>query len=153
MQISSETLAQLKNYATINPNILFRAGNVISTISTGKNIFAQATVAEDFPVEFGVYDLPSLLALLTLADGQEVDFGDKSLKVTKGDGEFQYYYSDPAIIVAPPQKNIVVDEHFVFEITKEDLVMIIKAASIIGAPTMSIIGNGKNVTGSRYYWN
>ena len=65
MQISNETIQLLKNFAAINSNILIRKGKTLSTISTAKNIFAKATVAEDFPVEVPVYDLNSLLALLT----------------------------------------------------------------------------------------
>ena len=51
MKISNETLSLLKNYAGINTNILFRQGNVIGTVSPGKNIFSRATVTETFPRE------------------------------------------------------------------------------------------------------
>ena len=67
MQISKETIDILKNFAGVNSNILIRKGKTLATISTAKNIFAKADVAEDFPEEVAVYDLNSLLALLTLA--------------------------------------------------------------------------------------
>ena len=51
MQISKETIDILKNFASINSNILIRKGKVLSTISTAKNIYARAEVAEDFPEE------------------------------------------------------------------------------------------------------
>ena len=48
MKISKETIDVLKNYASINTNILVREGNVLSTISTGKNIFSRSVVKENF---------------------------------------------------------------------------------------------------------
>ena len=52
MKISNETVAMLKNFSTINPNIVVKAGNVIKTISEAKNILATANVAESFPQDF-----------------------------------------------------------------------------------------------------
>ena len=74
MKISKQTLEVLKNFATINTNILVREGNNLSTISTGKNIFAKAEVKESFPKEFAIYDLNSLLSLLTLMEDTDVEF-------------------------------------------------------------------------------
>ena len=80
MKISNDTLSVLKNFAGVNTNILIREGNVLSTISAGKNIFARATVAERFDREFAIYDLNSLLGLLTLMEDTDVAFGDESIK-------------------------------------------------------------------------
>jgi hypothetical protein len=146
MQISAATLAVLKNFAQINTNILVREGNELRTISTMKDIFAVAKVEETFEKEFAIYDLTSLLALLTLNENQEVEFGELSLKISKDNGEFEYYYADPSIIVAPPNKNVTVDEHFVFSLTKEELTTIIKAAAIISAPTISFTAKNGTVT-------
>ena len=97
MQISKETIDILKNFAAINSNILFRKGKTLSTISTAKNIFAKASVVEEFPVEVPVYDLNSLLALLTLMENQTIEFGDKSLTISKDGGKFEYFYSNVGI--------------------------------------------------------
>ena len=78
MKLSKGTLDILKNFATINTNILIREGNTLSTISTGKNIFARAEVTEAFPREFAIYDLNGLLPLLTLMEDTDVDFGDEN---------------------------------------------------------------------------
>ena len=146
MKISNETVNVLKNFATINTNILIREGNVLSTISTGKNMFARAQVAETFPKEFAIYDLNTLLALLTFMEDQEVDFGDKSLSISKEGGTFEYFYSDQSIIVAAPDKTIDVESVFDFKITAADVNMINKAAAIVGAPVVSVISKGGKVT-------
>jgi hypothetical protein len=146
MKISNDTLSVLKNFASVNTNILVRQGNTLSTISAGKNIFARATVEENFDREFAIYDLNSLLGLLTLLDDTEVDFGAESITMTKGRSTFEYYYADPEIIVGAPDKQIEVDEFFTFDLLADDLNMIQKAAGINAAPMLSIIGDGTNVT-------
>ena len=146
MKISNDTLSVLKNFAAVNTNLLVRQGNTLSTISTGKNIFARATVAETFDREFAIYDLNSLLGLLTLMEDTEVSFGDESITVSKDRSLFEYYYADPEIIVGAPEKQIEVDDYFSFDLSSEDLNMIQKAAGITAAPMLSIVGDGSNVT-------
>jgi hypothetical protein len=160
MQFSNETIQILKNFASINSNILIRKGKILSTISTAKNIFAKASVAEDFPVEVPIYDLNSLLALLTLMDQQNVEFGEKSLTISKDGGKFEYFYSNANVIVAAPDKNIELDNHYQFKLTAEDVNMIMKAAAITAAPTISVscsnqqvvltVGDKKNDTANSY---
>lgn len=145
MQISNETIQILKNFAAINSNILIRKGKTLSTISTAKNIFAKADVVEDFPEEVAVYDLNSLLALLTLMENQSVDFGSKSLTISKDNGKFEYFYASPSVIVAAPDKSIEIDDHYNFKLTAEDVNMIMKAAAITGAPTITISSDGNEV--------
>ena len=146
MQFSNETIQFLKNFAAINSNILIRKGKTLSTISTAKNIFARVTVTKDFPVEVPVYDLNSLLALLTLMENQQVDFGEKSLTISKDNGKFEYFYSNASVIVAAPDKNIEIDEHFKFNLSSEDVNMIMKAAAITSSPTITISSKGDDVS-------
>ena len=112
MQISKETIDILKNFASINSNLMIRKGKTLSTISTGKNIFSKADVTEEFPLEVAIYDLNSLLALLTVMENQEVNFGEKSLTISKGNGKFEYFYASPSVIVAAPEKSIELDSHY-----------------------------------------
>lgn len=140
MKISKSTLEILKNFGTINTNILFREGSTLRTMTVAKNIFAVAEVEEEFPQEFAIYDLNSLLALLSTAgESDEVKFGEKSLKISAGGGEFEYFFADPSIITAAPAKTIEVDKHFQFSLTKADVDMLTKAAAIVAAPTINIV--------------
>lgn len=160
MQISNETIQILKNFATINSNLMIRKGKRLATISTAKNIFAKAEVAEDFPAEVAIYDLNSLLALLTLMENQSVEFGEKSLIISKDNGKFEYFYASPSVIVAAPEKDIELDSHYQFKLSAEDVNMIMKAAAITGAPAISItakngkvnlsVGDRKNDTANNY---
>ncbi|NDB06417.1 MAG: hypothetical protein EBX95_11975 [Acidimicrobiia bacterium] len=147
MQISNETIAILKNFSTINSNIIFRPGNNIKTMSTAKNVFASATVAETFPREVAIYDLNSLLALLTLNDKCEVEFHEESLKISKNGGDFEYFYSDPRLVTAPPaDKSIEVDNHFQFKLTADDVQTMQKAIAITASPNIFVTSKLNQVT-------
>lgn len=146
MKISKDTLDVLKNYASINTNILVREGSTLATISTGKNIFSRTTVKETFDKEFAIYDLNSLLALLTLMEDTDVEFGDESITISKDRSKFEYYYADPSIIVAAPDKTIEVDNHYTFNLTSSEVAMIMKAASITAAPMLSVVAKDGTVT-------
>jgi len=146
MKISKATLDVLKNYASINTNILVREGNTLATISTGKNIFSRTTVAETFDREFAIYDLNSLLALLTLMEDTEVEFGEGSITISKDRSQFEYYYADPSIVVAAPDKTIEVDNHYNFNLSSQDVQMVMKAAAIVSAPMLSVVSKGGQVT-------
>ena len=146
MNISKPTLEVLKNFATINTNILVREGNTLATISNGKNIFSRATVTESFDKEFAIYDLNSLLGLLTFTENPDLDLGDESLKINNGGAEFEYFYADPSIIVAAPDKTIEVDNFYEFKMTKDEVTNVTRAASVISAPVLSVVGKDGKVT-------
>lgn len=145
MKFSNETLGLLKNFASINTNIIFKQGDVVSTISNAKNIFAKATIKETIPNEFAIYDLNSLLAMLTLMENQDVTFGDKSLIVTSDKGKFEYFYSNPEIVTGAPTNEIEHVDVYKFKLMAEDVQMIMKAAAITGAPTVSVANKNQNV--------
>ena len=67
MKLSNETVTVLKNFSTINQNLVIKAGNKLSTMSAMKNIVASADVKEDFPQDFAIYDLNEFLAALSLS--------------------------------------------------------------------------------------
>ena len=146
MKICNETLAILKNFASINTNIMFRPGEVVATISGAKNIFAKATIKETIPNQFAIYDLNSLLAMLTLMENQDIAFGDKSLVVSSDKGKFEYFYSNPEIVTAAPETEIEHVDVYKFKLAAEDIQMIMKAAAITSAPTISVTNRNQAVT-------
>lgn len=145
MKFSNETLTLLKNFASINTNIIFKQGDVVSTISNLKNIFAKATIKETIPNEFAIYDLNSLLAMLTLMENQDVEFSDKSLVVTSDKGRFEYFYSNPEIVTGAPSGEIEHVAVYRFNLKAEDIQMLMKAAAITGAPTVSVTCKNQTV--------
>ena len=65
MKLSNETVDVLKNFSTINQNILVKEGTKLRTMSTMKNILGEAVIPESFIKEFGIYDLNEFLGVLT----------------------------------------------------------------------------------------
>ena len=54
MKLSEQTVNILKNFSTINQNILVKSGSQLQTMSTMKNILGTADVSEAFPRDFGI---------------------------------------------------------------------------------------------------
>ena len=82
MQLSNETINVLKNFATVNPNVVFKPGQQLKTISEAKTILASAQIVEDFPQEFGIYDLNEFLSVYNLIEDPTLTFEDKSVLIS-----------------------------------------------------------------------
>ena len=93
MKLSKTTLELLKNYATINTNLLVKSGSSLSTVSASKSILAKGTIEESFPQEFAIYDLNQFLSLVTMSDDTEIEFSDEYLTCKSGAGRFKFYYA------------------------------------------------------------
>ena len=76
MKLTNETINVLKNFSTINQNLVIKEGSSISTMSAMKNIIAKATVEEKFEKEFAIYDLNEFLSALSLFTNPNLDFND-----------------------------------------------------------------------------
>mgnify|MGYP003336331136 FL=1 len=134
MKISKETMNVLKNFATISNNLRIYPGNELATISPQQSIFAKATVADTFPTEACIYELNSLLEIISYMENQDIEFGERSLKITNAGSTFEYQYASPDVIMAPPQgKSIELDTHYEFNLSAADVALIGKAINISAA--------------------
>tara|TARA_Y100001935_G_C17215796_1_gene462520 strand:- start:364 stop:1029 length:666 start_codon:yes stop_codon:yes gene_type:complete len=142
MKLSETTLNLLKNFSSINQSILFKEGSKLRSISVMKNILVEATIEESFPKDFGIYDLNQFLNGLSLHASPELDFkNDDYVMIREGKMRSKYFFADPTVIVAPPEKEISLPtEDFCFEITSQQLDRLKKAASIYQLPDISAIG-------------
>ena len=129
MRISDKTLMLLKNFSTINQSILFKKGNSLRTISVMKNILAEATIEEDIPKDFGVYDLNQFLNALSLHQKPELDFKNDGYTVISEDrARSKYFFADPNVIVSPPEKEITLPtEDVCFQLNTNQLDKLLKA--------------------------
>ena len=142
MKLSEKTLTVLKNFAGINNSILVKEGNSLRTISVAKNILAEAAIEEDFPRQFGVYDLNQFLNGLSLHQDPDLDFAEESyLNIREGKRRVKYFYADPQVIISPPDKQITLpteDVHFQLESASLD--KLLKAAAVYQLPDLSAVG-------------
>jgi len=146
MKLSNETVAVLKNFSTINQNLVIKAGSKLSTMSAMKNIVASADVKEVFPQDFAIYDLNEFLAAISLFDKVDLDFKNDFVVITE-DGNpqrsLQYWYSDPSVVTHPKTDITMPDPDVQFQFASSTLSEVQKAASIIGAPDMVLEGMSK----------
>ncbi len=151
MKLSNDTLNVLKNFASINPNLVFKPGQKLKTISEAKTILSSADIVEDFPVEFGVYDLNEFLSVYNLIEDPELEFEDKSVLIKNSsvnNQKVRYFYSSPEILTTP-QKDIQMPEPEVGVNLSDDVLnQIRKAAAVLGHTELSIQGEGGVVTAS-----
>ena len=142
MKLSESTLSLLKNFSTINQSILFKQGTKLRTISVMKNILAEATIAEEFPKDFGIYDLNQYLNGLGLYNNPELNFeADNYVVIKEGRSRSKYFFADPSVIITPPDKSIdLPSEDVTFDLSTDQLDKLLKAASIYQLPDLAVIG-------------
>ena len=143
MKMSSATLNLLKNYASINSNILVKPGNKITTISPVKNVMSEAIVTEDFDTEFGIWDLNKFLGVVSLFDKPEFAFDEKSVTISGTSGaSVEYYYSEPSLL-SVPTKSITMPEGVVsFKLTQKNFAELQKAASVLQVSDLAVRTDG-----------
>ena len=107
-----------------------------------KNILAEATIDEDLPTDFGIYDLNQFLNGLALHQRPELDFTNGGYAVIKeGKMRSKYFFADPNVIVTPPDKEITLpSEDVSFELSTGQLDKLLKAAAIYQLPDLSAVG-------------
>ena len=142
MKLSDNALAILKNFAGINNSILVKQGNKLRTISVAKNILAEADIKEEFPRDFAIYDLNQFLNGLSLHSDPDLDFKEESyLSIKEGKRRVKYFFADPNVIIAPPEKEINLPSQDVcFQLDSTSLEKLVKAAAVYQLPDLSAIG-------------
>ena len=136
MKLSNETREILKNYATINSNLLVNTGNKITTMSSMKNIVSIAELPDTFETEFAIYDLNEWLSAMSLFNDPELEFGQNSVRIWEGYQSLKYFYSDPSVVTTPKSNINFPESEASFTLTKDTFNQVLKAASVLNAPDM-----------------
>jgi len=148
MKLSDSTLAVLKNFAGINNSILVKKGTQLRTMSVAKNILAEAEIPEDFPRDVAIYDLNQFLNGLSLHQDPNLDFTEDShITIKEGRRRVKYFYADPQVIIAPPDKEInLPTQEVCFQLESSSLEKLVKAAAVYQLPDLSVIGENSEIT-------
>ena len=139
MKLSSNTTMVLKNFATINQNLVIKEGSELLTMSSMKNIVAKATVEENFPKEFAIYDLNEFLASLSIFKSPVLEFEEQYLTIKEEDQphkKLTYFYSDPSVVQSPTNTIAMPSEEVKFHLDINKLLEMKRAAGVIGSPDM-----------------
>ena len=144
MELSEKTLKILQNFTTINQSLAFKEGRKIRTISVMKNVLAEAEIDEYIPKDFAIYDLPQFLNTLALYRDPDIDVSSNPNFAHIKSGTSQrskYFFSDPSVIVAPPEQEMLLpSEDVSFNLQDDQLAKALKSASILSLPDLSVVG-------------
>lgn len=148
MELQEQTLNVLKNFSDINPNILIKSGNTIKTISEAKNVLATAVVDNEFPQQFGIYDLKEFISVLSLVDKPNLKFAEESVTISdqSGRSKIRYFFS-PEETLTSPQKDInMPDAEVQFTLDGDTLNKLRSAASALGHNEVSVTASENGLT-------
>tara|TARA_B100001996_G_scaffold301612_1_gene242171 strand:+ start:28 stop:699 length:672 start_codon:yes stop_codon:yes gene_type:complete len=149
--LSKQTLAILKNFATINTSIVVKKGSLLKTISNAENILASAKVEETFPIDFAIYDLNQFIAGLLLFDDPVLHFDNPNYVTIRDQGQgrrVKYYFSDPEITMkAAPDRDIKFPGgNIEFTAKEEQIGALTRAAAVYGLPDFTVTSVEQTVT-------
>ena len=136
MKLSNNTISVLKNYASINQNLMIKGGKEITTMSAMKNIIARAEVEEDFPQEVAIYDLNEFLSCLSLFKSPNLEFETTFVTITEENNPktaLKYFYSDPSVVTTPSKMITMPSNEITFTLDSSTLSNITKAAAVISS--------------------
>ena len=139
MKLSEHTISVLKNFASINQNLVIREGSELQTMSAMKNIVARSGVEENFPKEMAIYDLNEFLAALSLFSSPVLEFDEQYVTIKEESNptnSLKYFYSDPSVVQSPSKTITMPSEDITFELSSGDLSKMKRASAVIGAPDM-----------------
>ncbi len=162
MKLTEHTLAVLKNFASINPNLVFDGTSRVRTIAENKSIIGIATLESTPDKEIGIYDLNEFLGALSLVDNPLLEF-DKNFVVigdSSGRSRTKFYFADPFMLTFPTKEIVLPSSEVSFTLTADTFNKIKKAASTLSCEKMFIthkngvleisVSDPKNKTANKY---
>lgn len=141
MKLSNKTLGVLRNLAVINPNLVFKEGNRLQTISEMKNILATVNIEETIPQQFGIYDLNAFLSVVGMFDEPELVFDDHTkVRITGSESRssVNYFFSSPENLTSPKKSIAIPSVDGTFKLSTQDLADLRKAASTLKSKDLVI---------------
>ena len=140
MDLSENTIQVLKNFASINSNIVIKNGKNISTISEAKNILASVDVDEEFNQEIGIYDLNEFLGVLGLVDKPRLKLNEDHAVIgdSSGRSKIRYYFADKEMLTSPTKPVNMPTTDVKFHLDNDTLNKIKRAATALGHSELSI---------------
>ena len=141
MKLSENTLTVLKNFASINSGVVLNPGKTQKTISPEKSILVEATIEDNIPSEFGIYDLNQFLGIFTFLKNPEITFGNDQVVLSDGEFSFTYRGCSTNLIIKPPEKQLVLkDITTKFSLANATSQKLIRIATLSSLPNLSVVG-------------
>jgi len=140
LKLSKFTIDVLKNFASINPNLVIKEGSTFSTIAEAKNIMASVTVPENFSRTFGVYDLNEFIAALSLLEDPTIDLLEDSAILSNDSTTVKYRFANPTVLTTPSKEIKMPSTDVTVKLTNDLLGKVRKAAGVLGHSVVALKG-------------
>ena len=146
MKLSKQTVDILKCFSTITGNLTVKPGKVLETMSTAKDIYSRADIAEEFIKPFAIFNLNEFLAVHGAFVDPDIVFEDNFCVFKEGVKTVKYVYADPSLLAPLPKDGIKMAQVDVtFKLAAADLETLKKMAGILQVPDLSFIANDKKI--------
>lgn len=149
MKLEAKTIEILSNFCSISPSLLFKEGNVLSTVSPNKTVLAKATVPNEFPKRCAVYNLNHLLGAISHVGAAELSFEDNQYFVSNKDSGSKYKlnYTPEDNVKVPPEKGITLPSVDVsFKLQSKILKDVVRGGGVVSLPEVAFVGNGETIS-------
>lgn len=152
MKLSQSSVKVLKNFSVINKSIWVDKGKKLTTVSPREqSIVAIADLDDEFPVSFGLLDIPQFLSAISNFDSDkyDIEFGEFSMKVKDGQYKLDYPYAEKRVIHNMPPEDLEMElpgSLIEFDITQKIWQNTVKMLHILGVDSFVLVGDGKNIS-------
>lgn len=103
--LNDSTVEILKNFASINNQVVFKAGSAQRACNETRNFIADVELNEPLPQECALYELNRLLGIIDTCKTDKlptIAFGSSSLVVEHDYGKVTIPYAHADVVAAPP---------------------------------------------------
>lgn len=151
MKLNNDTLEVLQNAASINPNLIVDAGNTIRSVTDSKSLAMEATVNENFPVPFAIYEMQSFLNAHGLLDEPDLEFKEDHVSISDNNSSVNYYFADRDMMTSAPVIDNIVEKlsgttPVEFKLTQSAMKQLSKACGVLKIKKIRFESDGKGVT-------
>lgn len=146
MNFSNETLKILNNFSKINTNMMFKKGTKLNCVSPTKSIIGIANIAETIESDFGIFDLPQFLGVLSLFANPTIKTHDKYAVISEDSRKIRYSFAAPNMIMQPPSIPNLPDPDIEFAVETKTISTLTKTAAVLGLDMFEIRCDGKNIS-------
>jgi len=143
LKFSEHDYTILKNFASINPNILIKPGSIVQTCSPVQaSLVAKAVMSVDFPVEFGIFDMKEFLNCVGLIENAGLQFETDHVSIVGPSSRMEYFYSERDVLTYFDKSVKMPNTSIEFMLTAANLDHLKSAARTLGHQQIVIFRAG-----------
>lgn len=149
MKFTNETMEILKNFAGIQPSIIFEPGQKIRAVHRDITVLAEADIPETLTKECAIYDLPYFLRQFSVFQegAPDLEWGENSVILSDKLIKMKFVYTDAEIakrrITSAKGKTIPMEnEKIKLDLSEKQFSEIRHGMATTGLPHVAICADG-----------